>query len=322
LIHGNCLEELGRLDADSIHAVCTDPPYGLVEFSTGEVAKLRAGRGGVWRLPPKWDGCERRPLPRFSVLTTEQKTGIAVFFSQWGRILLPKIRPGGHVLIAGNSVLQMYVQNAMVEAGFENRATILRVYHGFRGGDRPKNAESEFPDVCVTPRGNYEPWMLFRKPISERTVADNLRKWGTGGLRMLAGGSPLPDVIPSFKTPARERLIADHPSLKPQHLLRILVRSLLPMGNGIILDPFMGSGSTIAAARCLGFDGIGIEIDPEFYALAERAIPELAALYPNMSGETLDCPEFNYPLPVCEEQLLLLEPREKHNVVRHSSRLA
>lgn len=142
---------------------------------------------------------------------------------------MPKIRPGGHLLIAGNSVLQMYVQNAMLNSGFEHRATILRLYHGFRGGDRPKNAEKEFPEVCVTPRGNYEPWMLFRKPISESTVAKNLRKWETGGLRMLEGGKPLPDVIPSFKTPAFEREIADHPSLKPQHLLRIFVRALLPL---------------------------------------------------------------------------------------------
>ena len=125
LIQGDCLEEIKRLDGDSVHAVCTDPPYGLVEFSSEEVAKLRAGHGGVWRLPPKWDGCERRPLPRFTILTQEQKKGIEVFFSQWVRVLIPKFRPGGHVLIAGNPVLQMYVQNAMVEAGFENRATIL-----------------------------------------------------------------------------------------------------------------------------------------------------------------------------------------------------
>lgn len=307
------MEAFAGLEANAIHAVCTaPPPYGLVEFSAGEVAKLRAGRGGVWRLPPKWDGCERRPLPRFSILTAEQKEGIEAFFLKWGGAILPKIRPGGHVLIAGISVLQMYVQNAMVAAGFENRGTILRVYHGFRGGDRPKNAETEFPDVCVTPRGNYEPWMLFRKPISEKTVAENLRKWGTGGLRMLAGGSPLPDVIASFKTPAREREIADHPSLKPQHFLRILVRALLPLGQGVVLDPFMGSGSTLAAALFLGYDGVGIEIDPEFFALAERAIPELATLYPDMNGETLEYPEVNALRPESQEQLLLLETRGKY----------
>jgi site-specific DNA-methyltransferase (adenine-specific) len=314
LIQGDCLEEIERLDGDSVHAVCTDPPYGLVEFSSGQVAKLRAGRGGVWRLPPKWDGCERRPLPRFTVLTQEQKKGIEVFFGQWAQVLIPKLRPGGHVLIAGNPLLQMYVQNAMVEAGFENRATILRLYHGFRGGDRPKNAEEEFPDVCVMPRGAYEPWMLFRKPISEKTVAENLRKWGTGGLRMLVRGKPLPDAIASFKTPAQEREIANHPSLKPQHFLRILVRALLPLGGGLVLDPFMGSGSTIAAASCLGYDSIGIEIDSEFYSLAERAIPQLASLYPGMTGETIECPEVHGAQPEYQEQLPLLESGELYRV--------
>lgn len=313
LIQGDCLQALARLENDSIHAVCTDPPYGLVEFSSAEVAKLRAGRGGIWRLPPNWDGCERRPLPRFTVLTAGQKKDIETFFGAWAVALRPKLRPGGHVLIAGNSMLQMYVQNALVQAGFENRATLMRVYHGFRGGDRPKNAEQEFPEVCVTPRGNYEPWMLFRKPLAEKTVAENLRRWETGGLRMLLGGKPLPDVIASFKTPAREREIADHPSLKPQHLLRIFVRALLPLGTGIVLDPFMGSGSTVAAATCLGVDAIGIEVDPKFYTLAERAIPQLAALYPGMMGEVLDAADASAALPEeQEQQLLLLEPRARY----------
>lgn len=312
LILGDCLERMALLKDEALHAVCTDPPYGLVEFSSIEVAKLRSGRGGVWRLPPKLDGCERRPLPRFTVLTEDQKKGIEIFFSQWGGVLLPKLRPGGHVLIAGNSVLQMYVQNALVGCGFENRATILRVYHGFRGGDRPKNAEKEFADVCVTPRGNFEPWMLFRKPISERTVAENLRKWETGGLRMLEGGRPLPDVIPSFKTPAREREIADHPSLKPQHLLRIFVRALLPLGHGVVLDPFMGSGSTIAAAVSLGVEAIGMEIDSDFFSLAEKAIPRLAEMYPRMKGETLDCVEVDGARKEYQEQMVLLDPRAKY----------
>lgn len=312
LIHGECIEEIKRLDDRSIHAVCTDPPYGIVEFSANEVAKMRAGKGGVWRLPPNWDGCARRPLPRFTILTSEQKGGIETFFRQWASVLKPKLRPGAHVLIAGNSTLQMYVQNALVAEGFESRATILRLYHGFRGGDRPKNAEKEFAEVCVTPRGNYEPWMLFRNPISERTVAENLRKWETGALRMLEGGKPLPDVIPSFKTPAREREIAEHPSLKPQHLLRIFVRALLPLGRGVILDPFMGSGSTIAAALALGCEAIGIEIDPEFYSMAQKAIPVLAELYPNLAGENIEIPDSNCSCEEFQEQMVLFEPRARY----------
>ncbi|MBM3216650.1 site-specific DNA-methyltransferase [Candidatus Poribacteria bacterium] len=307
LILGDCMDELPRLEDNSVHAVCTDPPYGLVEFSSGQVEKLRAGKGGVWRIPPSWDGHKRRPLPRFTVLSQEQKEEIESFFRQWATVLYPKLRPGAHVLIAGNPALQMYVQNAMVAEGFENRGTLLRIYHGFRGGDRPKNAETEFPGVCVTPRGNFEPWMLFRKPIAERTVAQNLRKWATGGLRMLDGGKPLPDVIPSFKTPARERQLANHPSLKPQHFLRIVVRSLLPLGQGTILDPFMGSGSTLAAAAAIGYEAVGIEIDPAFYELARKSVPQLAGLYVGMDGASLDYREPEDSSGELAEQLLILE---------------
>lgn len=267
-----------------LHAVCTDPPYGLVEFSSGEVAKLRTGKGGVWRIPPKLNGSVRDPLPRFTILSGGQRRELEDFFEHWGRALAAPLVPGGHVFVASNPTLQLHVQQGMVRAGYELRATVVRLYHGFRGGDRPKNAEKEFPSVCVTPRGNYEPWLLFRKPISEKTVAQNLRKWGTGGLRMLAGDRPLPDALSSHRTPRRERDIANHPSLKPQHLLRVLVRSLLPLGEGTVLDPFMGSGSTLAAAAAVGYPSIGIELDAVYYAAAVRSIPRLAALYPDFTG--------------------------------------
>jgi len=307
------MAELATLKNNELDAVCTDPPYGIVEFSDSEVAKLRSGRGGVWRIPPKWDGCERKPLPRFSVLSEEQKLGIEDFFSNWGRLVFAKIKPGGHLLIAGNPTLQMYVQQGLIRQGFENRATILRIYHGFRGGDRPKNAESEFPQVCVSPRGNYEPWMLFRKPISEKTVAQNLRKWGTGGLRMMAGERPLPDVIPSFKTPQREKDLANHPSLKPQHLLRIFIRALLPMGDGLVLDPFMGGGSTIAAAIAVGCASIGIEKDEHYFRAAENSIHDLARLYPTFKGDGLDLMEVNGAESEYLGQMVLLEKSPQYN---------
>jgi site-specific DNA-methyltransferase (adenine-specific) len=306
LIFGDCMEKLGALPDLSVDAVCTDPPYGVVEFTASELAKLRNGRGGIWRLPPKLNGCQRSPLPRFTVLTGEQRDAVSEFFAQWGKTVFTKLKPGAHVLLAGNPLLQMYVQRGMVSGGFENRATILRLYHGFRGGDRPKNAEAEFAGVCVTPRGNYEPWMLFRKPLAEKTVAQNLRKWGTGGLRMMRDNKPLPDVIPSFKTPQKEKLIAGHPSLKPQHLLRIFTRALLPTGSGLVLDPFMGSGSTIAAALTVGAEAIGIEKDEHFFQMAEHAVPALMKLYPQCQGDSLPCAGLNGSTAEYTGQLTLL----------------
>jgi len=127
------------------------------------------------------------------------------------------------------------------------------------------------------PRSSWEPWGLFRKPCEGR-VQDNLRKWKTGGLRRVSSERPFSDVILSAPTRREERAISPHPSLKPQAFMRQIVRACLPLGSGIVLDPFMGGGSTIAAAVSIGYESIGIEIDPEFFCAALEAIPALAAL--------------------------------------------
>src|SRR6266571_7322549 len=286
--HADCFDWLRERHSHSLHAVCADPPYGLLEFTEKEVSKLRAGRGGVWRLPPTIGGSKRDPLPRFTVLNAAQKQELRRFFHDWGKLLLPTLVPGAHACVAGHPILQPLVQTAMAEAGYEIRPAIMRLYFSFRGGDRPKNAEREFPGVCVTPKGAYEPWMLFRKPIGTKTVAENLRRWKTGALRRLSMDKPLPDAIPSGRTPKREEAISSHPCLKPQHFMRIIVRALLPLGEGTILDPFMGSGSTIAAAEAVGYNSTGLELDAEYFRLAQRSIPRLAALYPEFKGQAID----------------------------------
>ena len=60
--------------------------------------------------------------------------------------------------------------------------------------------------------------------------------------------------------------------------MRQVVRASLPLGEGVVLDPFMGGGSTIAAAVSNGYESVGIEIDPQFFGAALEAIPTLAAL--------------------------------------------
>jgi DNA modification methylase len=143
-----------------------------------------------------------------------------------------------------------------------------------RGGDRPKNAHQEFPDVSVMPRSMWEPWLLFREPLEGR-VQDNLRRWKTGGLRRTSPEQPFGDVIESSPTRKGERAIAPHPSLKPQAFLRKIVRAALPLGEGFVLDPFAGAGSTLAACEHVGYASIGIEIDERYAEMARTAIPQL-----------------------------------------------
>jgi site-specific DNA-methyltransferase (adenine-specific) len=261
----------------SVHAIVTDPPYGLKEFTAREKDKLRRGRGGVWRVPPSLDGCARSPLPRFTVLTQHERDELRRFFLAFARGAARVLVPGGHVFIATQPLLSQLVYLPLLEAGFEKRGEIIRLVQTLRGGDRPKNAHDEFPEVSVMPRSGWEPWGLFRKPCEGR-VQDNLRKWKTGGLRRVSGARPFRDVIASAPTRPEERALSAHPSLKPQGFMRQIVRAALPLGAGVVLDPFMGGGSTIAAAAAVGYRSIGIELDPLFFRLAVQGIPRLAAL--------------------------------------------
>jgi site-specific DNA-methyltransferase (adenine-specific) len=274
---GDCFAWMDSRPKDSIHAIVTDPPYGLKEYTPEEKEKLRNGHGGVWRIPPSFDGCKRSPLPRFTVLNEKDRERLRSFFLEFARRAIRVLVPGGHVFIATNPLLSHLVYLPLMETGFEKCGEIIRLVKTLRGGDRPKNAHGEFAGVTVMPRSGWEPWGLFRKPCEGR-VQDNLRKWKTGGLRRVSSDQPFEDVVRSAPTRPEERAIAPHPSLKPQALMRQLVRAALPLGVGTVLDPFMGGGSTIAAALAVGYDSIGIEIDPAFFKIAERAIPRLAEI--------------------------------------------
>jgi hypothetical protein len=280
LFHADCFEWLEHLADNSIHAVVTDPPYGLHEYTPEQQAKLRNGRGGVWRIPPSFDGHVRSPLPRFTTLTPEQLEYIRTFFALWARILTPKLVPGAHVVVASNPLLSYLVSGALAEAGLERRGEVIRLTMTMRGGDRPKSAHETFPEISVMPRSMWEPWILYRRPIQGR-VQDNLRKWGTGGLRRPSRDKPFGDVIESAPTHTCERKLAPHPSLKPQAFLRKIVRAVLPLGRGVVLDPFAGAGSTLAAAEAVDYDSIGVEKDEYFFEMACKAIPRLAEFSPN-----------------------------------------
>jgi site-specific DNA-methyltransferase (adenine-specific) len=277
LFEGDCLDWLVAQDERSIHAVVTDPPYGLVEYSAEQQAKLRKGRGGVWRIPPSFDGHRRSPLPRFTTLSDGDLRRLEAFFHDWATALYPVLVPGAHVVVASNPLLSYLVSGALARAGFERRGEIVRLVMTMRGGDRPKNAHEEFPEVSVMPRSMWEPWLLYRRPIEGR-VQDNLRRWKTGGFRRVSADQPFGDVIESHPTRPAERALAPHPSLKPQAFLRRVVRAALPLGEGIVLDPFAGAGSTLAAAEAVGYRSVGIELDPHYVAVAREAIPRLAAL--------------------------------------------
>ncbi|MEK7247229.1 MAG: site-specific DNA-methyltransferase, partial [Chloroflexota bacterium] len=121
LYHQDCFDWLRNREPQSIHAVVTDPPYGLVEYSATQQQKLRNGRGGVWRIPPSFDGFKRSPLPRFTVLKPHDLRALDLFFFNWAGVLLPTLVPGATVVVASNPLLSYVLSGALARAGLERR---------------------------------------------------------------------------------------------------------------------------------------------------------------------------------------------------------
>ena len=276
LHHADAFTLLASLPDNSVTATITDPPYGLVEYKPDQLEKMRAGHGGVWRLPPVLDGVKRRPLPRFTTLTNKDRETMRRFFEDLARELVRVMVPGGNVLVASNPLVSHLVADSMERGGLEVRGQIVRLVQTLRGGDRPKNAEHDWQDVSVMPRAQFEPWVMLRKS-PEGTIAHNLETYNAGGWRRYED-APFGDVLRAPVARGREREISEHPSLKPQALMRTLVLASLPCGEGLVLDPFAGSGSTLAAAAALGFEAVGCEIDDDYYEAACESIPQLAEL--------------------------------------------
>lgn len=83
-----------------------------------------------------------------------------------------------------------------------------------------------------------------------------------------SSGDQAPGTFQSQPTPARQNV---HPTVKPLDLIRHLVRLVTPPG-GVVLDPFLGSGTTALAAEMEGFGWVGIEREPEYVAIAEARL--------------------------------------------------
>ena len=106
---GDCLTWMDARAVNSVHAIVTDPPYGMKEYNTLEKAKLRSGRGGVWRIPPSFDGHQRAPLPRFTILSDLERVEMQAFFLAFAQRALRVLVPGGHFFVAANPLLSHLV---------------------------------------------------------------------------------------------------------------------------------------------------------------------------------------------------------------------
>ena len=301
LINGDCIEEMKTLISDGVQvdSVVCDPPYEIGFMGKG------------------WDS-----------------TGIAFQKETW-ELAFQLLKPGGHLLAFSGSRTYHRMAVAVEDAGFEIRDQIMWLF----GSGFPKSlnigksvdkklgnkrevvgkGNSEWEGWGTALKPAHEPVVMARKPVSEKTVAENVLKHGTGGINIDGCRVETEEVLDygtgkksnvGFKTSPQNNnrpvydgkgrfpanLIHDgleedwarffycpkvsksergvnnnHPTVKPIKLMEYLCRLVTPKG-GIVLDPFMGSGTTIIAAKNGGFKYIGIEKEKEYFEIANSRI--------------------------------------------------
>lgn len=346
---GNNLELLKQMPDNSVDSVVTDPPYGIsfmgkkwdYDVPSVELWKevLRVLKPGGHALV----ACGTRTQHRMAVNLEDAGFEIRDIVAWIYGSGFPK---GQNISKGIEAKLKHGKSNSRtlrkVEQEGDGESYVLKgKNNGILGEDRIYERKKFSPDTDEAKRWEgwntalkpaMELWTLCRKPLDEKTVAENVLKWGTGGINIDECRVPLendetiatnvgfldnlqsegwgtkkyitektsqgrfpanlihdgseevvslfPDSNARFfycaKASKKERncdgkVKNNHPTVKPVALMRYLCRLITPP-NGVVLDPFMGSGSTGIAALLEGFNFIGMEREEKYMEIAKARI--------------------------------------------------
>lgn len=300
--YGECVDMMKKIPANSIDMVCTDPPYFL------------DGLGDDWNkesLDNKGSSAVVGNLPKGMKFDRSQSKKFNEFYSKVSSEVFRILKPGGAFISFSSPRLYHSMAMAVEEAGFEIRDMLGWIYTQSQvkafsqdhiiEKDKSLNAEqkSKLKEACnnwKTPqlKPAIEPMCLAVKPIEGRYI-DNFQKYGTGLMNTSdetkTGEGFFPsNIITTDKVEEsmdRVFLVSKpnktekgeyntHLSVKPVNLISHLVK-LFTKEEAIVLDPFMGSGTTAVACVQAKRRYVGFDINKEYIKITERRIKESMA---------------------------------------------
>lgn len=299
IFHGDCITYMKTLAPNSIDMVCTDPPYFL------------DGLGDDWNkqaLDKKGSSSVVGNLPKGMRFDRNQSKKFYEFYLNVSKEVFRVLKPGGAFISFSSPRLYHSMGMAIEEAGFEIRDMLGWVYTQSQvkafsqdhiiSKDKTRTEEQKqtLKDMCKdwrTPqlKPAIEPMCLAFKPLEGRMI-DNFEKYGTGLMNTSESNKvgEANDYFPSniittenineqldkvflVSKPSKEEKgkFNTHLSVKPLSLITHLI-SLFSKEGAIVLDPFMGSGTTAVAAASINRQYIGCELNTEYIDIAHKRI--------------------------------------------------
>ncbi len=188
--NGDCLEVMDKIDKCSVDSVVTDPPYHLTSIVK------RFGKEGSAPAQFGTDGAFARASKGF--MGKEWDGGDIAFQVETWRKCYELLKPGGHLIAFSGSRTYHRMAVAIEDAGFEIRDQCIWLYgSGFPKSHNVGNGWG----TALKPA--HEPMVLARKPLSEKSVAQNVDKFGTGAINIdacrIEGEVKHPDTMPDFR---------------------------------------------------------------------------------------------------------------------------
>jgi site-specific DNA-methyltransferase (adenine-specific) len=246
IYHGEALAVLQSLDTP-VAAVLADPPYSSGGMLRGDRLGKSSDKYRGWSHSPTETHAPASLLPEFSGDTRDQRS-YAYWSALWLSECLRLADPGALCFVFTDWRQLPTTTDALQAGGW--------VWRG----------------IVVWDKGVARPIKGRFRTNTEYIV------WGSNG--------PLPahaDVYPSSVIDCAPPVDRDHMTQKPEPLIRHLLSIAPPCG--LVLDPFMGTGTTIVAARSLGHRAIGIEIEERYCEIAAKRLDQMP-LFPTATPST------------------------------------
>ncbi len=287
------MEGLATIPANSIDGCIADPPYNY-EFIghkwDAEEIKRRAAKAKdsttlVKNIPYGSGLAGGVRNERWYQKNAENINDYRKWTRQWGEQVLRVLKPGAYILVFNSSRTIAHVQVALEEAGFYARDTLVwRRHSGIpKGLNYAKKIAKEDASrargwngwhSCL--RNEWEAIAMLQKPL-ENNYMETVKKYGVGLLHAEDAFGFKSNIFEGIKRDKKDSFNV-HCTVKPADLIKQLIDLIIPAHKGaIVLDPFMGSGTTAVAAIESGISYLGYEINPEYCEIAKERVNKMAA---------------------------------------------
>lgn len=290
IFHGNCLDIMKNIPDNSLAGCITDPPYNYEFFGHkwdyNEIERRKqnavSNKSTLVKHIPYGSGLAGGVRnPRWYENNRKNILEYRNWIEEWGNELYRILKPGAYVLTFNSSRTIAHVQVGLENCGFYARDIFVWI----RNSGIPKglNAALKMKKMGYE---DYEKWYSWHSAVLNRWEAisvvqkplqnnyiETLDNYDVGLLKAKReDGSFLSNIFENYKRDKKDEF-NQHITIKPKDLIKDLIELTIPINeNNIIIDPFIGSGTTAIAALELGVKFIGCEIVKEYVDTANERI--------------------------------------------------